>query len=70
MYRRAPADLQCRTWVMLETFPIHEQIEQMEKQGAPKFDVWFPPTPGTSACREEMLRNLSEFEKKGRVEVK
>lgn len=72
MYRRAPGDLRCRTYAMLERFPMHEQIKSLESQGAPAFDVWFPPPPPEvlGPCREQMLRDVAEFEGKGRVEMK
>jgi hypothetical protein len=72
MYRRAPGDLQCRTYAMLERMPIHGQIKQMEAQGAPAFDVWFPPPPAEvlGPCREEMMRNMTESQGQGKVELK
>ncbi len=69
LYRRAPAELQARTYVFLERTPLKAAIEAAAKQGMPAFDVWFPPRPGIERFRLEYFPEQPEAIR-GRTELK
>ncbi|HVU64398.1 MAG TPA: hypothetical protein VHC70_10505 [Phycisphaerales bacterium] len=73
MYRRAPGDLQCRTYAFLEQMPIKGNIDASSKADSsfPAFNVWFPPPPKEvlDACRQEVREQTSEPAKRGRSEL-
>jgi hypothetical protein len=73
MYRRAPADLQCMTYAMLERMPMKANIDATSKHDSsfPGFDVWFPQPPAASLdrCREELKQQQDANEpRRGRSE--
>ncbi len=60
MYRRAPTDLQARTYVLLERGTLRARLDAGEQQGAPPFAFWFPMPKGMTEStlgmyREQML---------------
>lgn len=61
MYRRAPADLQARAYVLLERSAMKLRLDANAQQaGSPPFEFWFPKPQGMSdaaldAFREQML---------------
>lgn len=58
MYRRAPADLQGRAYVLLERTNLRAMVDQMATQGQPPFDVWFPPPNNGDERTLQMYRTL------------
>ena len=56
MYRRAPADLQARAYVILERSPIKGKLEAAQQQGGPPFAFWFPIPEGISEEALNMFR--------------
>ncbi len=69
MYRRAPRELQARTYVYLERMPIKVSIDGAESQGMPPFDVWFPPTEDVNRFRMEYFPDDPDGSK-GRNQLK
>lgn len=69
MYRRAPRELQSRTYVYLERMPIRISIDGAAQQGMPAFDVWFPPPNDVDRFRNEYFPNDPDGSK-GRNQLK
>lgn len=63
LYRRAPSDLQCRAYPLIERSRMRAGLEEMTKQAesqsmsAPTFQTWFPEPQGVEACRRVMFPN-------------
>jgi hypothetical protein len=70
MYQAAPPELRARTYVLLAATQIKASMDEAEKQGAPGFDAWFPPTPDVDRVREQMRQYLDQTREKGRTELK
>lgn len=70
MYRRAPVELQARTYAVLERLPMRQQIEAQTAAGkGPAFNVWFPEPAGIDAARAEMFPG-DPLPNKGTTELK
>jgi hypothetical protein len=69
MYRRAPADLQARAFVLLERSAMKLRLDGSAQQaGSPPFEFWFPTPAGMTpaaleAFREQMLGPAPDPEK-------
>lgn len=72
MFRRAPADLQGRTYAFLERTKMKQQMDAMSKEGGvgiPGFNIWFPEPENMAYYRSLMFAGEDEKDR-GRVEQK
>jgi len=56
MYRRAPTDLQARSYVLLERGQLRGRLDAGEQQGGPPFAFWIPAPEGVSEGALNMFR--------------
>lgn len=72
MYRRAPADLQGRTYVYLERTQMRQGLDAAAKSkaGSPDFETWFAKPQNVEAYRLQIFNDATDPMLQGRTEVK
>ncbi|HYE02908.1 MAG TPA: hypothetical protein VD963_06705, partial [Phycisphaerales bacterium] len=72
MYQAAPADLQARTYAMLDLSGFKAEVDALAQgqEGAPTFDHWFPPPQGMEPVMEATREYLRTARAEHGVEVK